>query len=103
MNKPVEEILKERGSIYGDARENLACTEVLRDTFQHYHDKNPLYKNMVDIEALKTRRAHKNAIDMVLHKISRLACGPVLCEDHYKDAMGYLELARKIIMGESCV
>lgn len=104
LNKPIEEILKERGSIYGDARENLALTQILQDAFDKYYDKNDFYTGRELHPAdEKTRNAHKNAMHMALHKIARIATAQGVCEDSYDDGCGYLTLGKKIITGEPCV
>lgn len=38
---------------------------------------------------------HKLALEMVVHKISRILCGNPNEDDHWKDISGYAELGRR--------
>lgn len=87
---PIKAPLKERGSLYGDPLNNLATAYNLQDEYYRYHP---------ELEDTQRQRAHDLAMEMVLVKIARIATGK-FCEDNYIDAIGYLEIARKLAKGE---
>jgi uncharacterized protein DUF6378 len=92
-----EEILANRAPIYGEAKINLGCTQNLCDVFDHYVNQNRDIDRMTSEEQ---RGAHKAAIHLALTKIARIATGS-FHEDNYYDGSNYIEIARKIMKGES--
>lgn len=97
----IHQLLSQRGSVYGDIRHNTNCQAQLKDTYNGWleivwGEKQSLNRGFKEIN---DRVAHDECIEYVLEKIARIATGN-LHEDNYKDIGGYIELARKIAMGE---
>lgn len=89
-------LLQQRGSIYGDVKDNMNCAGELAEVIFTYIEHNPHFKNWKKYE----RMGYRGCIDMVLHKLARIATGNPTYADNYEDIKGYIELARKIVMGE---
>lgn len=95
MGNKHEEILKSRAPIYGEALVNLHCTQELCDVFDGFEGKA-----FTTFGTMEQWKAHKAAIHLALTKIARIATGS-FHEDNYYDGSNYIEIARKIMMGES--
>ena len=91
-----EELLKDRGAVYGDVRANMNCAAELIEVWYRYGRGNPGMKFDAEYNTI----AFNGCIQMVFHKLARICTGNLLHEDNYKDICGYTELARKIAMGE---
>lgn len=93
-------LLKQRGAIYGGARPNLGCTYTLRAVYTQAVG-NAQYTNgdLALGHATEDRRAHDEAIGMVLHKIARIATG-YFHPDNYDDLIGYAVLAKELAEGK---
>lgn len=87
-----EELLKERGSVYGDVRDNMNCVRELIQVWDKYS------KGYIKFNDEYDRTGYDGCMGMVFHKLARICTGN-LNEDNYKDICGYIELARKIAMG----
>ena len=80
----LKKILKERGKTYGSF-------ETFADTSQEL--KNNFYLNLCsDIEP-----HHAEAIDMILHKIARIANGNPNFIENWRDIAGYAQLVVDIL------
>lgn len=90
-----EEILKERGSMYGRFEDNAGCTGELMDIFNTYLGENPYWNHLT----LKQKVQFQTGIIMVLHKLGRIACGKLDIKDNFVDGENYLELLWKMIEG----
>lgn len=86
-----EDILKERGSTYGEFEDNAVCTHELVEVFMSFVHKNPYFQKMAQ-ENQEALIVHCEGMRLALHKISRIACG-ILHEDNYVDGGNYLKLA----------
>ena len=77
-------ILQKRGTTHGSFKHNAIATTEFSQTF-----------NNIMIAAHKERLTPEVslAITMIFHKIGRIASGDSYEEDHYKDIMGYAQLA----------
>lgn len=84
-----EEVLKERGNKYGSFEGNAYTTQ---NMFQI-----ALYGENAD----KLTHSHKEAIHMILHKISRIVNGDPNYDDNWVDISGYAMLVVKQIRGEA--
>lgn len=76
----VDQTLEERGSRYGSFEDNARTTQTLMQVIE----RAPNY------DQLKT--AHKEAIHMIFHKISRMVCGDPMYADNPHDIAGYAKL-----------
>lgn len=89
--------LKERGSVYGDPKENLSVSSDLCAIYNRAVAAKMQVEGKVGFT--KEEAAHHMSMIMTLSKIARVATGK-FCEDNYIDAIGYLEIARKLAKGE---
>jgi len=95
-----ETLLKQRGSVYGDVRNNMMCSDELQMTLLNWFNecqKQDVFKSELD------RRGWFGCVQMICHKLARMVTGDVTYEDNYKDICGYTELARKIVKEEPTV
>lgn len=103
----VGKLLHERGSVYGDIRDNTNCQYEFKKIYytwlqeihgyDDYDELNPESRGFTTKSAMI---AHDECMEYVFEKIARMTTGH-MHEDNYKDGIGYFELARKIAMGES--
>lgn len=75
----IDEILNQRGSRYGDFTDNSEVSQIL---------KNTLYTKSLVL----TEPYIKEAIDMICHKLARIACGDAKYADSWIDIAGYATL-----------
>lgn len=78
----IQKMLKERGSKYGSFEENSRLTQSLME--------------IVDRQKILPY-AHREALHMIFHKISRMVCGDSYYEDNIVDIIGYAELLLKVV------
>lgn len=78
--KQVDEILKERGDIYGDYSVVANTSQAIKSVFK-------LTPNWQDL-----KNYEKESFEMVANKLARELCGKKRHDDNLKDAMGYLKL-----------
>lgn len=78
-----DELLTERGSVYGDPKVNMACAAELKLTMRKYMEAR---LDPAEIEAL----------DMCLTKISRIITGKKYHRDNYDDLIGYATIAIRL-------
>ena len=82
------EVLKERGSTHGDFTLNSRVSQVIKKSIREAdawacvaaHDRRGL------------GTMHLEALDMIAHKIGRIAVGDPNFEDHWVDIAGYAQL-----------
>lgn len=77
-----EEILKERGSKYGEFPAHAEITWKLKMAFRDHNFQ-------------KLSVSHKEALDMIAHKIGRILNGDPDYQDSWDDIAGYAKLASK--------
>lgn len=75
----IEEILNQRGNRYGNFYDNSKISQTLKDTL---HTKNIALADPYI----------KEALDMICHKLARIACGDVTYVDSWVDIAGYATL-----------
>jgi len=83
-----EKILEERGSRYGEFDNLAEISQTLKDTW--YMKANLDFKEPTD--------AMNEAMEMVLHKLSRMINGDRYYEDNIIDIQNYLELYRREVI-----
>lgn len=80
MNNDVNKTLDERKKTHGDFTDHAHITQALK---RAYHDI-VLGNKLTDV--------HREAIDMILHKIGRIVAGDPNVKDHWNDIAGYATL-----------
>ena len=83
MSNEINDILEERGSNYGEFKNQAMLSKHLRAEFFYHHQ---LY-GQGEIEPYI-----EEGITMVLHKLARLANGKIDYIDGYRDIIGYAQL-----------
>jgi len=81
---PVETTLKQRGNRYGEFKNLAALSQELQDMF-HTHVVN--YGQPAEFTPVMTE-----AIEMIFHKIARIANGDPAYDDTWRDIAGYAQL-----------
>lgn len=74
----LDAILKERGESNGDFNEMCTTIQKLKQAMLTGHKKRESF--------------HNEAIDMICHKLGRIAAGDPNKEDHWRDIAGYATL-----------
>ena len=84
LERSVQSTLDNRGTRYGDFRTQAALSQAL-STFwkQHYYQLHP---------NAQLRPFILESIEMIFHKLARLANGDPLFIDSYRDLVGYSQL-----------
>jgi len=75
-----EELLAERGKTHGDFTVHAQCTQGIKKAMHPY--------NWASLSPM-----HKEALDMIAHKIGRILAGNPHHRDHWDDIAGYAKLA----------
>lgn len=78
METDLREILIERGSRYGEFKRHALITTTLKETLNAYGDT-------LDAD-------HREALDMIMHKIGRILNGDPNYIDSWVDIAGYAQL-----------
>ena len=78
-----EATLKQRGNRYGEFIGNAEVSCLLRDTLENH------YFTLNDEELPELQR---EAINMICHKLSRIANGDPMYDDNWRDIAGYATL-----------
>lgn len=76
----IDETLKERGSRYGEFGEHARITQEIKRALQ----SGVSWEKMTD--------GQKEALEMVAHKMGRIANGDPSYDDSWKDLVGYAQL-----------
>ena len=76
----IRKILAERGQTHGDFSSQAECAQDLKKAFHNWAQYNTLTPYM------------KEAVDMILHKLARVATGDPFVQDHWDDIAGYATL-----------
>jgi hypothetical protein len=80
VKKSVELILEERGSRYGEFKDNATVTQLCEKVFENYA---PHYWSLAPIQ--------REALHMIIQKLSRAACGDATYDDNWVDVVGYAQ------------
>jgi hypothetical protein len=86
MSQSIDETLKQRGEVHGDYALNSLFAQALKHTAR----TSPNYQSLPT--------THKEALDMILHKIARILSGDPNHADHWHDIQGYARLAEQEIL-----
>lgn len=78
----IDHILETRGGTHGDFTDNARFSTTVKDLIQQITDDQHQVMTPVQREAL----------DMIVHKISRIICGDSSEPDHWADIAGYAML-----------
>ena len=84
----IEQTLAERGKRYGDFSTHAAISQALKDAMVAGTRWNYL------------RPIHKEALEMIQHKIARILNGDPSYADNWHDIAGYAKLVEDRILGE---
>ena len=76
----IDKILAERGKTHGDFSNQAECAQDLKKAFYNWAQYNTQTPYM------------KEAVDMILHKLARVAIGDPFVQDHWDDIAGYATL-----------
>ena len=87
----IEEILTERNNSHGPFSNQASCSQDLKEIFHIYFKDNPRVAQL----DFKEEKIILEAIDMILHKIARIAVGNPYVKDHWDDIAGYSALPAK--------
>ena len=80
---PRDPLLVEREKTHGSFERNAEVSQKLKAIFYFYHDN----------EKEKLRPIHREALDMIALKLSRILSGQANYKDHWDDIAGYAKLA----------
>ena len=86
MSNKIDSTLSERGSNYGTFEMNAEMAQELKSIVREY---DSMYEDN------NLRAIHKEAIDMIMHKISRIVNGDPSYQDSWVDIQGYAKLAEE--------
>lgn len=75
----IQEILNERGKRYGKFSDHADCTQSLKNTLARFMKGACTY-------------SEQEALDMICHKLGRIACGDPSYIDSWVDIAGYATL-----------
>jgi GTP1/Obg family GTP-binding protein len=81
----IKETLETRGLNYGTFEDNAATSQALKDVIRRHPNYNQL------------EPVHKEALDMVFHKIARIINGDPDFIDSWHDMVGYSHLVEQYI------
>lgn len=85
----IQETIKERGSRYGKFKDGAAIMQSLKTTMQETES----WPEMED--------SHREALEMIQHKIGRILNGDPTYDDNWRDIAGYATLVLDDLNGES--
>ncbi len=76
----IKAVLEQRGSRYGSFTDNARLAQSFKLILRHCPEWNSLASE------------HKEAIEMIMHKLSRIVCGDPTYKDSWVDIAGYATL-----------
>lgn len=82
----VKDTIRERQNLYGDFRRNAECTIALMAVVDEWWSGDEMDP------------AHREALHMIFHKISRMTVGDAFVADNAHDIAGYATLLEKHIL-----
>jgi hypothetical protein len=88
QEEPTGALLNTRQTTHGSFADNARNGQFLRD----FYRSQPTWKAMDPI--------HKEALDMIACKLSRIMSGQAAFDDHWKDIAGYATLALEACKSE---
>jgi hypothetical protein len=81
--QPIETILAQRQTRYKDFKDNAEVSQQIKDIL---HDR---------IEWENLSPTHKEAVEVIVQKVSRIVCGDPNYPDNWIDIQGYAKLAEQ--------
>lgn len=81
-------ILRERGNVHGNWEDNARISRAFHEITQHEANAR---RERLQVSLSDSQR---EAIDMILHKVSRIIAGDPTHADHWDDIGGYARLGR---------
>lgn len=88
----INKVLKERGNRYGTFEGNATLSQDFKSLFKNH-------RRLIGKQDLPS--VQKEAVDMILHKLSRIANGDATYVDNWVDIAGYAQLVVSTLTGES--
>lgn len=76
----IDKIIAERGKTHGDFGDQTECAQDLKKAFYNWAQHNNLTPYM------------KEAVEMIFHKLARVATGDPFAQEHWDDIAGYATL-----------
>lgn len=95
MSSDISNTLQERGNRYGEFNTHALITQILKDVAKGATLESPLGSGeYVDIKTNwdTLSAAHREALDMIFHKIGRILNGDPNYKDSWHDISGYAKL-----------
>lgn len=89
----IEEILEERGSNYGPFNQHARITQCIKKIMHDALEENERHNQLDSLDQAVVREA----VDMIAHKLGRIANGDPLFQDSWDDIAGYAKLVSKHI------
>lgn len=86
-------LLEERQKTHGDFRSNAAISQRLKRIV--YENTGKVNERLCDV--------HREALDMICLKLSRILSGQAMYKDHWDDIAGYAKLAAEATYTEDQV
>jgi hypothetical protein len=83
QRQEINSILNAREKTHGSWQFQSSCSQELKKVARGYGNYEPLCD------------AQREAVDMILHKISRIVCGDPNFKDHWDDIAGYATLVSR--------
>lgn len=84
MTDATQELLNERQKTHGSYADHAYVTQHLKDVLKA---GDPFNKKFASLSP-----SHREALDMILHKIGRIMAGDPNFNDHWDDIAGYAKL-----------
>lgn len=88
LHDPIDAILEQRGKVYGEFADHAFITQQLKNVM---HDTNA-WRNGISLPKGGLGPIHKEALDMIVHKIGRILNGDPNYADSWDDIAGYARL-----------
>lgn len=88
MSESLEKVLAERGKNYGRFKDHAAISQRFKRTVNLYHGD-------------KLSSVHREALDMILHKIARIVNGNPNHVESWVDIAGYAQLVVNDLEGKA--
>ena len=90
-DKTTDDVLKERGTRYGEFRDHAKISQEMKEAF-FYHSNTAGADGAGNMGYLPYQR---EALEMIFHKLARIANGDPMYIDSWQDIAGYAELVVK--------
>lgn len=84
----IEQVLQERGKRYGDFTTHALISQKLKQVFYDHMT----HHNSNGFETIQADPTLREGLDMIFHKLGRVANGDPLYKDNFVDIAGYAKL-----------